>query len=323
MQTTQNMPQQPLISFIVTDYNIPEEMLDECLGSLSDLSLNEAEYEIILVDDGSTVSPLTGMATIESRKDNIVYVRQRNQGLSSARNTGLKMASGKYVHFIDGDDFLLRAPYEHCLDIVRYHNPDIVLFDSTNRQKAAPTFTYEGPMGGSEFLHNHNLRAAAWGYIFRRSILGPLRFTPGLLHEDEEFTPQLVLRADRVFLTSAKAYYYRRREGSIMTSKEPAVKQKRLADSLKIITRLQDLAQRLPHQEKIALERRVNQLAMDLLYNTIRENHSHESLEQAIEALRNIGLFPLPDMKYTRKYSLFRRMMNSSLGRSALMIGIR
>lgn len=323
MQTTPNNTSQPLISFIVTDYNIPEEMLDECLQSLFTLSLNPSEMEVILVDDGSAVSPITTMQTIEDHRDAITYIRQSNQGLSSARNIGIKVASGKYIHFIDGDDYLLRPQYEHCLDIVRYHDPDIVLFDSTSTDKAEVPFTFEGPMSGSAFMHNHNLKASACTYIFKKDILGALQFTPGRLHEDEEFTPQLILRADRLFLTNSKAYFYRKRKGSITSSQDKQIKEKKLTDTMLIIGRLQELSQKLPPQERVALERRVNQLAMDLLYKTIKATHSNARLNQTIEELKAINLFPLPDMKYTRKYSFFRRMISSKAGRNILLMTVR
>ena len=82
------------------------------------LSLNKREREIILVDDGSDLTPLNELIDL---RDGIIYLRQANKGLSAARNLGLRMASGSYIQFVDGDDFLLQAPYEHCLDIMRYH----------------------------------------------------------------------------------------------------------------------------------------------------------------------------------------------------------
>ena len=106
----------PLVSFIISYYNLPADMLRACIESIRALSLRPYEREIIVVDDGSAVSPL---AQQTDRMDDIIYVRQRNGGLSSARNLGIRASSGQYLQFIDADDTLLTAPYEHCLDIVR------------------------------------------------------------------------------------------------------------------------------------------------------------------------------------------------------------
>ena len=122
--------QVPLVTFIITTYNLPLEYLEICLKSILQLSLNPREREIIIIDDGSDLSPLNDLI---DEQDSFIYVRQRNQGLSMARNRGLQIASGQYIQFVDGDDYLLQTAYEHCLDLVRYHNPDIVYFNFTNK----------------------------------------------------------------------------------------------------------------------------------------------------------------------------------------------
>lgn len=307
------------LSFIITTYNLPVGLLKECLESILALSLSKDEREIILIDDGSDLSPLEELLDFE---DSILYLRQPNKGLSEARNMGLRIASGDYIQFVDGDDRLLRVPYEHCLDLVRYHNPDMVLFMATDKATAETPFFYDGPFTGAEFMHNYNLRASAWGYIFRRSILGELRFTPGLLHEDEEFTPLLVLRAERVFSGNCKAYYYRRRSASITHSTNKQHNLRRLADYERVLFHLQDVKATLPENERVALQRRIAQLTMDYLYNTILLTHSGKHLDTAIERLTARGLYPLPDKHYTTKYTLFRKVIASSIGRKLLMAAI-
>lgn len=311
----------PLVSFIVTTYNLPTDLLRECIGSVTSLSLGEREREIILVDDGSDVSVVDELA---AERDDIIYLRQRNQGLSAARNLGLRMARGTYVQFVDGDDGLIRAPYEHCLDIARYHSPDIVLFRSTDKPSAETPFAYEGPLTGSEYMRANNLRASACGYLFRRSLLGEtLRFVPGIYHEDEDFTPQLFLRAERLFTTESEAYFYRPRAGSIVHSDSPDVLTKRLADTECVLLHLQSLLDTVPENDRQALARRIAQLTMDYLYNTIRLTHDRRLLEATIERLEACGLYPLPDKNYTRKYRLFRRAIMSPVLRRALFLLIR
>ena len=100
----------PLVSFIITTYNLPVVLLHECVKSIVALSLSQQEREIILIDDGSDFCPINELTEIAS---DIILVRQPNKGLSVARNVGLKMATGKFVQFVDGDDCLINAPYEH------------------------------------------------------------------------------------------------------------------------------------------------------------------------------------------------------------------
>ncbi len=307
----------PLVSFIITTYNLPLEYLVECLKSILQLSLNSREREIILVDDGSDISPINDLAEYQ---DDIIYIRQRNQGLSIARNTGLQNASGKYIQFVDGDDCLIQVGYEHCLDLLRYHNPDIVHFTSSNKtfDKEVP-YQYSEPISGSTYLYNNNLRAAAWCYTFKRDLLQQQRFTPGILHEDEEFTPILFLKAERIITTDTKAYYYRERKDSIMHKTEDKRHYlKRLADTEKVIFQLQEKSNYLSEPERIALNRRIAQLTMDYLYNTIVLAQNYKHLEKNIKRLHDKGLFPLPDKKYTKKYQIFAKAINNKITRKIL-----
>ncbi len=317
----QKNTQSILVSFIVTTYNLPVELLRACLSSILSLSLGENEREIIIVDDGSEVSVTNDIPDL---RENIIYVRQRNQGLSIARNTGIRMATGKYIQFVDGDDLLIQAPYEQCLDLVRYHNPDIVIFESTKQEHAEPQFLYEGPQTGSFFMCFHNLRSSACGYIFRRSLIGNnLRFLPHIFHEDEDFTPQIFLRAERVFSTKARAYFYRVRKDSITNCQDAGHISRRLEDTEKIIYHLQSLLDTIPESDRSGLNRRIAQLTMDYLYNIIKNTHSKLLLDRAINRLSEKGLFPLPDKKYTRKYNFFRRVIGNKVSRRLLLFVVK
>lgn len=309
----------PLVSFIVTTYNMPHQLLRECLESIGALGLDDDECEIVLVDDGSEVTPL---AELSDWQDRMVYLRQQNCGLSVARNNGLRIATGRYIQFVDGDDCLLSNTYCQCLEWVKEHDADMMLF-GLNTQSARDSqddIAIEGPMTGASYLHNHNLRASACGYLFRRLMLDNLRFTPGIYHEDEEFTPLLLLKADQLYYTEADAYYYRQREESITHQADEAHTRKRLEDMRNIIYRLQKTSATIPEGERVALSRRVAQLSMDYLYQTIRLTRNKESLDAAIKHLEVAGLFPLPDKAYTKKYSMFRRLVGNAAGRRLLLL---
>lgn len=308
----------PLVSFIITTYNLPVVLLHECLKSIISLSLSKQEREIIVIDDGSDFCPINELTEIAN---NIILVRQPNKGLSVARNIGLKMATGEFVQFIDGDDCLINAPYEHCLDIIRYQKPvDMVMFYSASSKNQPTDSSYTGPITGEEYMSNHNLRASAWGYIFRRSRLGNLRFTPDIVHEDEEFTPQLVLNMHNIYCTHARAYFYRQRNDSITHTDNKEEKDKRLADIFKVILHLKGVADdECDEMRAKSMERRVAQLSMDFLINVIRLTKSRKQLNSAIELLKEHKLYPLPDKKYTPEYMIFRYMIQKKTGQLILL----
>jgi glycosyltransferase involved in cell wall biosynthesis len=294
-------------------------MLCACIDSILRLSLRSAEREIIIVDDGSDNSPMNSLLKYG---DEIIYLRQKNGGVSVARNTAMAMAKGEYIQIIDGDDFLIQAPYEHCLDIIRYNkDADVVMFDFTHDDgQGANSFNPPRVKTGTELMRSENIQGTACCYLFRQSVRGQLSFTPGIHYgEDEEFTPQLLIRAERVYLTEAKAYYYRERETSAVHQTDTTSIRKLLDDHLTVIRRLQKLADTMPQRDRLALQRRVAQLAMDHIYNTIILTRSEQQLDETIETLRQSALYPLPDRDYSTKYVWFRRLTNSRLGRKILL----
>ena len=306
--------EKPIISFILSYYNLPAEMLCSCIDSILALELKPEEREIIIVDDGSDESPVNALMKYG---DEITYIRQRNQGLSEARNTGMQMANGQYLQFVDADDYLMKDAYEHCLQIAKSQSPEMVVFDFTNSISQKPDFEDQPSQSGSHYMRHNNIHGTACGYLFARSILGDLRFTPGIFHEDEEFTPLLILRAERLIATSAKAYFYQQRADSITAN--PDNQQKRLNDFKAILNRMHIAADRMPIDDKTALQRRVSQLTMDYIYQVIRLTRSHKELESEVSDLTSKGLFPLPAQNYTTKYTWFRRLVGTSIGRSMLL----
>jgi len=310
---------QPLVSFIVTCYNLPTDMLCECIDSILKLNLKTAEREIIVVDDGSDVSPMNDLLKYG---DDIIYIRQKNNGVSVARNTALAMAKGQYIQLVDGDDYLLTAPYDYCLDLIRNCSQvDVVMFDFTHDAgKASDSFIPPIIKNGPDLLRTENIRGAACCCLFRQAVRGQLTFTPGIAYgEDEEFTPQLLIRAESVYVTDAKAYFYRERTTSAVHQTDETSVQKRLNDTQAVILHLSRLADTSPQGDKIALQRRVAQLTMDYLYNTILLTRSEKKLNETIDDLRKKGLFPLPDHPYSTKYTWFRRFSNSVIGRKFLL----
>lgn len=292
-------------------------MLCECIDSILALSLRPFEREIIIVDDGSNVSPMNGLMQYG---DEIIYIRQKNSGLSVARNKGIEMARGEYLQFVDSDDHLIQVPYEHCLDLIRLNNDiDMVMFDFTSIATKETSYKDSEVITGSEYMLKNNIHATAWGYLFKRTTLSELRFTPGIWHEDEEFTPQLLIRAEHVCTTDAKAYYYYKHKGSITTHNDDESKTKRFNDIRGVLDRLQYLCDRVPQSDRVALQRRVAQLTMDYIYQVIVQQRSQKALNACINELSSKGLFPLPDRDYSQKYIWFRKMTNSGLGRTILL----
>lgn len=318
----------PLISFIITYYNEPLPLLAECVRSvlrvcalMRERGMCEGASEIIVIDDGSAVSPLDMLGQMDS---SIRCIRQDNQGLSAARNTGLDWARGEYVQFVDGDDALLAHTY--CSLCPRSaQDADIILFRFTTQapqQQSTASGEQDAqcpgqdvttacqPMeSGAEYLLRHNMRASACCYLFRRSRLGKLRFACGLTHEDELFTPLLLLRMHSTRDIPAAAYYYRQRPHSITHAHTSHQRARRLDDLMDILRRLRNTASALPSLEKAALTRRVEQLTGDYIYNVYRLECDPARRSHRMATLASEHLLPLPVRTYTPGYWLYSLML--------------
>lgn len=314
----------PIVSFIITYYCEPLPLLAECLRSVLQVrslmmqrGMAKQDFEIVVVDDGSQLSPL-GM--LKQMDEDICYIRQTNAGLSAARNAGLAAAHGEYVQFVDADDALL--PHAYCLLCPQSREEaDIILFRFTsevdrrheneaetsteNHTQAADEAECRRAMSGTQYMLQHNVRASACCYLFRRSLLGELRFADGMLHEDELFTPLLLLRMHSVRDYTWPAYYYRQRPHTITHTDTACHIARRLNDTETILHRLRDVANHLRGDNRRALMRRVEQLTTDYIYIMCKVEADRQERMRRMRQLTADGFLPLPLHPYTLRHWAF------------------
>lgn len=220
------------ISIIVPVYNV-EEYLTCCINSLlnQDFSL---EYEIICINDGSTDNSFNILKSFNTVSEKIVIINQKNKGLSGARNIGLKNAKGKYVIFIDSDDYLkhtgvLTLMYNEIekddLDFVIGNFEYSYVDKNKNYRKQRDNSIKSKIMSGKDFYElasrTNSVMSVVWNKLYKKEFLvkNNLFFIEGIIFEDMEFTPRAYYLAKRVKYIDEIIIMYRQREGSIMSSK--------------------------------------------------------------------------------------------------------
>lgn len=217
------MKRKPLISIIVPIYKV-EEYIRECVESL--LAQTYTNLDIILVNDGTPDGSIDAVKDL-AMDDRITIVNQHNQGLSAARNTGLRHAKGQYVAFVDSDDkvkpdFIKDLYHEAQItgaDIVRGSFRD---FDGNIPEGWVCDFNIK-PSVGVEALDKfleQDVTFVVWPSLYKTSFLkeNDLEFMNGILLEDGDFTVRAYLAAEIVSTISKTNYMYRIRPGSILTS---------------------------------------------------------------------------------------------------------
>ena len=199
---------QPLLSIVMPVYNVAP-YLPRCLESLA--ALTPPADEIIVVDDGSTDDCPRILAEFASRLPQMRVIRQENGGLSAARNTGLDSARGKYLAFVDSDDFVEPDAYAEALRLAEDEQLDMVLFNARyhfeGRQADRPIYAdapATGIIPGREWLRQR-LKAGrflhmVWMHLYRRDFVekNGFRFVPRLIHEDVIWTTKVLLAAQRI-----------------------------------------------------------------------------------------------------------------------------
>lgn len=202
-----------VLSIVVPVYNA-ERTLEACLRSI--LGQTFGDLEVICVNDGSTDHSLEVLERF-SADPRVKVLSQENAGLSVARNSGMAIAQGEFLSFVDSDDFIHPQYAELTLGALqRYPSAECVLFGRTEpKPDETPSFpTYHAEKGTlytdlfNDFLNRESLHIEAWRFMYRRSALNGLFFVPGLRYEDVDFTPRFFRQVHVGVKLDAKLYYY-------------------------------------------------------------------------------------------------------------------
>jgi glycosyltransferase involved in cell wall biosynthesis len=192
-----------LVSVIVPVYNV-EQYLDRCLRSIVEQSYKS--LEIIIVNDGSKDDSEEICLEYQRQDARVKYYVQENSGVSAARNTGLKYATGEYVTFVDSDDYLGKDSLLEAVKAIRSENADMLMLEVTvlyrDKMEYVPHKEREGLSDG-EIKHKLLLdELSNWPHtkLFKRSLWEKLRFPKGLIYEDLFIIPYLVQEARKIIM---------------------------------------------------------------------------------------------------------------------------
>ena len=224
------------ISVAVPVYNV-EDYVAECIESV--LANKQIEVEILCINDGSTDSSLKVVEELAAKHDCIKVVSQENSGLSATRNKAIRMATGKYLYFLDSDDKIGKNALKKMFDCLEKENLDVLYFSGESFYETEElaeqhrnydtiylrTGSYDSFCSGLELMRKlreqRDYAVSACVQIVRREFLleHGIFFYEGIIHEDNLFTFQVLVNAQRANCVNNVYFYRRVRESSIMTTK--------------------------------------------------------------------------------------------------------
>lgn len=315
------------LSIIIPLYNV-EKYIEKCIVSIAEQDIDPIDYEIIIVNDGSTDSSLKVVKNVSKNYHNIIIINQKNMGAGGARNTGVKAASGTYIWFIDADDFIAEKSISSMLTKAFDFDTDVLAFDFCRTNTKGElidnwiNFKFKFTktiLTGDEFYslnYEHNYIVL---YFFKRELFinHDLSFKNNIYMQDSEFLPRLLHKVNSVVFYDKVIYYYVNRDDSSMNNKINTVRLAYYQSIIKVSVYLNVFQKTISNNSLMynALtkkQQRINRLLFRLF---IVNDFDKKTLNKLIKQLKENKLYPFKWVvdKSTSKillYNFFRPFIN-------------
>lgn len=220
----------PKFSIIIPVYNV-EKYIGKCLESV--MNQTYKDYEVIVVNDGTKDNSMEIV-----KQYPVKIIEQENQGLSAARNAGVKKATGEYLIFLDSDDSIEKNLLKEINKSLK-NNPDLVRFqiqeefeDETKKEYAEKNFNNKTGEEAFEIIAKYHFVENAWCYAIKKDyyLKEKFEFKKGTIHEDFGLIPLVIIKSQTVNSISYIGYNYLQRQGSIMSGKDYEKTKKKVND---------------------------------------------------------------------------------------------
>jgi glycosyltransferase involved in cell wall biosynthesis len=225
-----------MISFIIPTYNA-EKTIENTINSILMQEKSDIEYEIIVVNDGSTDNTDKVMQKF-NENTKVKYFTKENKGVADTRNYGVNKASGEYIIFVDSDDYIskdllkdIESYIRQGIELIKW-NP-IFVDENKNELTRSTNIVFEdvtGEQGFNLLFGKDNLIDCLWNYAIKKEIM--LKFPTGTYHEDFAVMPLIMLKAKSMTAIDKYEYYYVQSKNSIMRNENKDNTIKKLQDKL-------------------------------------------------------------------------------------------
>ncbi len=252
----------PLISVIVPVFQVAK-YLDQCIASI--VTQSYRNLEIILVDDGSTDECPAICDAWEAQDTRIKVLHQDNEGLSCARNAGLKLATGELIGFVDSDDWLESQMYEKLVQALSETGADLAICRFQREKDGTSPLTLKRNTSDTKIVippeealktlllwDNNTIANCVWNKLYRRKLIAGIEFIEKQLYEDVPWTANVIGNANSCVCLDTVLYHYRQRKGSLIHGKKSIYYSKQaLFDMLE--QRIQYMQVHYPSLAKLAI----------------------------------------------------------------------
>ncbi len=280
-------------------YNV-EKYIHKCIYSVVQNNLKSDDFEIIIVDDESPDNSLSIATEIAKEFDNITIISQKNKGLGGARNTGIQNAKGKYVLFLDSDDFytpnsletILKIAFDNELEILEF---GAIVVDSTNKIISTVAISTENKIfDGIYYWQNFNSINSACNKLYLKEFLisNSILFKEKIYAEDYEFNTRALYFAKKVMATEYIVANFLTSTNSITRNKTDITKEKYRRDLISILEHIKKFESNNPTDTTFFKER-LSLLNVDLFLLMLKNNFSFKEISKTKKELKEKNIFHL------------------------------
>ena len=313
-----------LLSYIIPLYNT-EAYIVRCLRSIIAQDLPEGGYEVIVVDDGSTDGGRELVEALAAEHPQVRLLSQTNAGVSAARNKALDAARGRFVQFVDSDDYLaegmmkplLQRAIDESLDVLVF-NYNCVDADGNDRpHDRDDNYPSTAAMTGVDYLEHHSMTPYVWRFLVRRDYLnqGNWRFDTSLIVcEDGALIARFLLNAPRVAHDGSAPYNYASRGDSAMHNSDPEHLKQRIFSQVDAAISIDEVIKHYESQTGLKAPASVAGVRNVYLYFSLTKAMTCGLVEEVVARMRRSGLYPFPCVGpeanyYGMKWKVIHRVM--------------
>lgn len=302
-----------LISFIIPLYN-SATTIEKCLESIFALGMSPDDFEVIVIDDGSKDNGANVVRRFAATHPKVRLISQENRGASSARNRGLELAKGEYIWFADADDKVL--PDVKPTELIRkYPDAEMICFNyirlaADGQEERNVIYDTDKVLTGLEQMKTYNFYL--WNKIFRKSVIGDIRFVDGTVNqEDMFFCLQVLVKTQHVQGVSQFGYFYDC-TSSTSTTRSTNLRHyvKNYQDSVLIQGSIKRMAESIVNNKVRNQLMEIDNLCVINHFYIILRLYGYNRMKRAIKDYKKIGLYPLGKCNSNRK-NIFRLFANN------------
>jgi glycosyltransferase involved in cell wall biosynthesis len=310
------------ISILIAAYNV-EEFIEKCIISCCNQDLDKNLFEIIVVNDGSTDSTLSILNNLKKSITNLVVINQVNSGLGAARNTALLNAKGKYIWFIDGDDFIKENILNKIINEIEEHELNILVLDyaivnqyhEIIKTNANELKNFNEICSGSEFYSSNFEKSYTVLFIFENKLfeLNNLFFKERINMQDSEILPKILLHTNRISFLKSVAYYYVQHENSFTNSTNGKKRYEYFSSIIEVRNSLIDFQNQIQYlnpQLYMGLEKKINALHHIIFNHLLFFKYEKKWLLEILKLLKTNNLYPL-QYDARGKFLLLKILLNN------------